>query len=129
MQVLIPQHAPWGRPGFSSLIKNTPRTKVTPKKGKANDTETSPIAVKVNDNKVDFLNKNNIGINEDENCNLPTTIPFGKKGFISAGMLPPDYPLNDYKVIQLTTQTSLQRQHQSKKVVKNKEVSSQQSFK
>ena len=102
-QVLVPQRAPRGRLGSSSLTRNTPRTKVTPKKDQANGTEASPIAVKVSNDKADFLNKNNIRINKNKNCGSPTTIPPSKEGFILAGMLPPDYPLNNYKVAQLAT--------------------------
>ena len=97
-QVLVPQRALRGRPSSSSLTRNTPRTKVTPKKGKANNTEASPITVKVSNDEVDFLDEDDIGINEDENCSSPTTIPPGREGFIPAGMLPPDYPLNNYEV-------------------------------
>jgi len=97
-QVLVPQRAPRGHPGSSSLTKNTPRTKVTPKKGKTNDTKASPVAIEVSNNKVDFLDKDDIGINKDENCSSFTTIPPGKKGFIPAGILPLDYPLNNYEV-------------------------------
>ena len=97
-QVLVPQRAPRGCPGSSSLIRNTPRTKVTPKKVKANNTEASAIAVKVSDNKVNFLDVDDIGINKDKNYSSPTTIPPGKEGFILASMLPLDYPLNNYKV-------------------------------
>ena len=97
-QVLVPQHAPQGHPSSSSLTRNTPRTKVTPKKGKANNTEASSIAVKVSDNKVNFLDEDNIRINKDENYSSPTTIPPGREGFILAGMLPLDYPLNNYEV-------------------------------
>ena len=60
--------------------------------------EASPIAVKVSDNKVDFLDEDNIGINKDKNCSSFTTIPLGKEGFILAGILPLDYPLINYKV-------------------------------
>jgi hypothetical protein len=98
LQVLVPQRAPRGRPGSSSLTRNTPRTKVTPKKGKANDTEASPIAVEVSDDKVDFLDEDDIRINKDKNCSSPTTIPPSKEGFILASILPLDYPLNNYKV-------------------------------
>ena len=97
-QVLVPQRAPQGHPSSSSLTRNTPRTKVTPKKGKTNDTEASPIAIEVSDNKVDFLDEDDIGIDKDENCSSSTTIPPSKEGFIPAGMLPLDYPLKNYKV-------------------------------
>ena len=60
--------------------------------------EASPIAIKVSDNKVDFLDENNIGINKDENYSSPITIPPSKEGFIPASILPLDYPLNNYKV-------------------------------
>ena len=60
--------------------------------------EASPIAVKVSNNKVNFLDEDDIGINKDENCSSPTTIPPSREGFILAGMLPLDYPLNNYKV-------------------------------
>ena len=60
--------------------------------------EASPIAIKVSDNKVDFLDEDDIGIDKDKNYSSPTTIPPGREGFIPAGMLPPDYPLNNYKV-------------------------------
>src|ERR1700722_11248865 len=98
LQVLVPQRAPQGHPGSSSLTRNTPRTKVTPKKGKTNNTEASPITIKVSDNKVNFLDEDDIGINKDKNCSSLTTIPPGKEVFIPAGMLPLDYPLKNYKV-------------------------------
>src|ERR1700722_11067653 len=101
LQVLVPQRAPQGHPGSSSLTRNTPRTKVTPKKGKTNDTEASPIAIEVSNNKVDFLDKDNIGINKDKNYSSPTTIPPGKEGFIPANILPLAYPLKNYEVSQL----------------------------
>ena len=44
------------------------------------------------------MDKDNIGINKDENCGSLTTIPPDKEGFIPAGMLPLDYPLDDYEV-------------------------------
>ena len=97
-QVLVPQRAPQGHPGSSSLTRNTPRTKVTPKKGKTNNTEASPIAIKVSDNKVNFLDKDDIRINKDKNYSSSTTIPPSKEGFILASILPLDYPLNKYKV-------------------------------
>jgi len=97
-QVLVPQRAPRGHPGSSSLTKNTPRTKVTPKKGKTNDTEASPVAIKVSDNKVDFLDEDDIRINKNKNCSSFTTIPPSKEGFILAGILPLDYPLDNYEV-------------------------------
>ena len=128
-QVLVPQRAPRGRLSSSSLTRNTPRTKVTPKKGQANGTEASPIAVEVSDDEVDFLDEDDIGINKDKNCGSPTTIPPGKEGFILAGILPPDYPLDDYKVAQLATQTSPRQRRRSRKVVENEEVSSQRSSK
>ena len=102
-QVLVPQRAPRGYPGSSSLTRNTPRTKVTPKKGKTNDTEASPNAIKVSDNEINFLDEDDIRIDEDENYSSPTTIPPSKEGFILASMLPLDYPLNNYKVSQLAT--------------------------
>jgi len=107
LQVLVPQHTPQSHFGSSSLTRNTPHTKITPKKGKANDIEASPIVVEISNNEVDFLDKNNIGINKDENCNSLTTIPSSREGFIPADILPPDYPLDDYKVTQLAIQTSL----------------------
>jgi len=123
-QVSVPQRAPPGPPGSSSLTRNTLRTKVTPKKGQANGTEASPIAVKISDNKVNFLSEDDIGIDEDEDCGSPTTIPPGKEGFIPAGILPLDYPLVDYKVAQLAIHTSLRPRRRLRKVVENKEVSS-----
>ncbi len=98
LQVLVPQCAQQGYPGSSSLTRNTLCIKVIPKKGQANGIEASPIAVEVSDNEVDFLEEDDIGINEDKNCSSPTTIPPGKEGFILAGMLPLDYPLDNYKV-------------------------------
>jgi len=97
-QVLVPQRAPQGHPSSSSLTKNTPRTKVIPKKGKTNDTEASPVAIKVSDDEVNFLDEDDIRINKDKNCSSFTTIPPSKEGFILASMLPLDYPLNNYKV-------------------------------
>ena len=58
----------------------------------------SPIAIKVSNNKVDFLDKDNIRINKDKNCSSPTTIPLSKESFILANILPLNYPLNNYKV-------------------------------
>ena len=106
LQVLIPQYTPQGRPSSSSLTKNTPRTKVIPKKGQANGIKASPIAVKISNNKVNFLDEDNIGINEDKNCSFRTTILPNKEGFIPASILPPDYPLNNYEVAQLATYRS-----------------------
>ena len=60
--------------------------------------EASPIAVKISNNKVNFLSKDDIGINKDENCSSFTTIPPSKEGFIPAGILPLDYPLDNYEV-------------------------------
>jgi len=60
--------------------------------------EASPVAIKVSDDEVDFLDEDDIRINKDENCSSFTTIPPSKEGFILAGMLPLDYPLNNYKV-------------------------------
>ena len=96
-QVLVPQRAPPGPPSSSSLTRNAPRTRVTPKKGQANGTEASPIAVEVSDDKVNFLSEDDIGINEDKDYSSPTTIPPSREGFILAGMLPPGYPLVDYE--------------------------------
>ena len=118
-QVSVPQRAPPGPPSSSSLTRNAPRTRVTPKKGQANSTEASPIAVEVSNNKVNFLSEDDIGIDEDEDCGSPTTIPPGREGFIPAGMLPPGYPLIDYEA-----QTSPRLRRRSRKVVENKEVSS-----
>jgi len=60
--------------------------------------EASPVAIKVSDDEVNFLDEDNIGINKDENYSSFTTIPPGKKGFILASILPLDYPLDNYKV-------------------------------
>ena len=97
LQVLVPQHAPLGPPSSSSLTRNAPRTRVIPKKGQANGTEASPIAVEVSDDKVNFLSEDDIGINKDKDCGSPTTIPPSREGFILAGMLPLGYPLVNYK--------------------------------
>jgi len=98
LQVSVPQRAPPGPPSSSSLTRNTLRTKVTPKKGQANSTEASPIAVEISNNKVNFLSEDDIGINKDKDCGSPTTIPPSKEGFILASILPLDYPLVNYKV-------------------------------
>ena len=60
--------------------------------------EASPIAVKVSNNKVDFLDEDDIRINKDKNYSSSTTIPPSREGFILASILPLDYPLNNYKV-------------------------------
>jgi hypothetical protein len=60
--------------------------------------EASPITIKISNDEVNFLDKDNIRINKNKDCGSPTTIPPSREGFILASILPSDYPLNNYEV-------------------------------
>ncbi len=53
--------------------------------------------------KVDFMEEDNIGINEDKDSGSPTNIPLNRENFILASILPPNYPLINYKAAPLAT--------------------------
>ena len=50
---------------------------------------------------MDFLDKEDIGINVDNNCGSPTQVPPGREGFILASSLPKDVPTIKDEVISL----------------------------
>jgi hypothetical protein len=63
--------------------------------------EADPIALNKSKDKVNFIEEDDIGINKDKDFSSPTNIPPSKEGFILAGILPPNYPLINYKVALL----------------------------
>jgi len=50
---------------------------------------------------VDFLDKEDIGIDVDDDCGSPTQVPPSREGFIPASLLPKDVPTIEDEVISL----------------------------
>jgi hypothetical protein len=120
-QVTAPQYTP--PPPLSS--KTTPHINVIPRNSQANSIKDYPITLKKSEDEVDFIEKDNIKINKNKDSSSPTNIPPSKKSFILTNILPPNYPLVNYKAALLVIQSSSQMRRQLRKTVKNKEVSSQ----
>ena len=78
-------------------------TKVIFKNSQANDIKANPIALNKSKDKVDFIEEDNIRINKDKDSGSPTNKTPSRESFILAGILPPNYPLINYKVALLVT--------------------------
>jgi hypothetical protein len=75
-QASIPQHPPLAPPGSNSLAKSSRRLNVAPKKGPANYTRASSIAIeelpKELSKEVDTIDKEDTKTNKDNNCGSTT---------------------------------------------------------
>jgi len=71
-QASIPQRPLPARPGSNSFAKSSRGLSVAPKKGQANHTRASSVAVEELPKKVDTIDKENTKTNKDNNCGSTT---------------------------------------------------------
>jgi hypothetical protein len=98
-QAAAPQRTPPPPPGS----RTTPRARDIPENSQVNSMEDYPITFEESEDEVNFIEENDIRINKDEDFSSPTNIPPNRESFILASILPPNYPLIDYKVALLAT--------------------------
>ena len=85
-----PTRPPPGPPVRRPLTKNDPRLNLTEEEGQAKlaavlaESSAPDVEVATDDN-VDYLDKEDIGIDEDTNTEPPTQPPAGREGFIRMG--------------------------------------------